>query len=329
MTQVTLYDGTNWYLQKKTKTELDIFLADVKQSQMDLVILVDGKEGTGKSFTARGLAKYCATFLGSTFGVEDIEFDTKAYVRSCLKAGPAEVSGVHKINVLDEARKVVGRGKIHNSKVEGFLDFISEGRDLGQVHIICVPAFHDLKRYLVLWRKCMIIHMLKQYEKDSGSLSGHRLKRGSYKVYMDEDQIRDCYDGGHYRYPKHWVDWNWWSSKEVFSQEQVKEYLEKKRKYTVLKYGDKDEESLSPKQVELLIRRTVAKRMYADKVMVKDIARWFNCSSSVISEDLENKIVLRAAELPNKLKSSRNSSVSLETNASKDSNNKLDAEDTA
>lgn len=235
MTEVTLYDGTKWFLPEKIKVNLDIVLNDVKYSEMDLVIVIDGKEGLGKSFASRGLAKYCATKLNSKFSVNDIYFDTDEYINGSLEAGSAEDTGVHKINVLDEGRNALNRLRSNSRKSVKFTNYLSECRALGQVHIILAPAYHDLDAYLINWRMSFVIHFKKNYIKDESTDLGVKIKRGQFLLFTDK-KFLSYYYFKKYDYPKKWEANDWWSVHEVFSGEELQAYKAKKNQATIDKY---------------------------------------------------------------------------------------------
>jgi len=264
---------------KKLKKNIDILLADVKHSEMDAFIVLDGYEGTGKSFGGRGLGMYCATVLETTFDVKDIEFSTKEYMKNSLK-GPK-----FKINVLDESRKALGKGKTRDWEVQKFLDYISECRSKRQIHILCLPAFHDLSKYLVLWRMGILIHFLKEYVEDDNGISDYKLVRGQFKAYTDQKSLNYCYEHP-YQYPKKWDVWDRWSNKEVFTEEQLKAYNQKKDDHMNKKY-------LSQEKTELNNRHKAAfRRKLIPKLKLKgwtnsDLAELFECQRSSITADLQ------------------------------------------
>lgn len=248
MTEIILYDGTKWYLQKITKKNLDILLQNVKTAELDLVIVIDGHEGWGKSFGARGIGRYCATKLGTTFGVDDIYFSIETYMEASLAAGSAKRTGVHKINVLDEGRHALNRKRSMSKKGVLFTNYLSECRGLGQVHIILAPAYHDLDRYLIMWRMQLLIHFEKNHIVNEDNDSGFQAKRGQYFLYTYKKGLNICYYK-QYDYPRKYEERNWWSNKEVFSESELKAYDDKKEAATVEKYAEKPVEE-KPKYEE-------------------------------------------------------------------------------
>lgn len=254
MTKVVLCNGVKWSIDKRFKQKLDIALDDVKHSEMDLVIPITGKEGAGKSFAARSIAMYCATFLGSSFDVDDVVFELDAYIKNSDK------KGLFAINVLDEARNVLGRSKTRSKDVIRFLDYISECRDKQQIHIICLPAFHDLASYIVLWRTSFIMEFKKNHVKNDKRLSGFELKRGEFRVYTDKNDLEKYYDI-RFKYPKHYFVRNWWSNKEVFSLEQLNLYKENKAAARKRKYVIEEKKPKTAKDYELEMRAKFVGKM--------------------------------------------------------------------
>jgi len=281
MTKVKLFNGMDWSINKRFKTELDILLSDVKYDEMDVVIPITGHEGVGKSFFARGLAMYCATFLGTKFGVEDIEFDVYQYKMNSLE------KPIYSVNLLDEARKVLGKGKFRDPVVEDFLDYLSECRKKQQVHLVLLPAYHDLKAYVVKWRCPMIIELRKNYVADTSRPSGVRMLRGEFRVYTVKKDINYFYEHP-YRYPKKYTIRDRWSSKEVFTPEMKQAYEDKKDAFTIEKYGKKQEEKIAK-------RALIATRQKILPLLIKEfpnvdqvvLGRIFGCANTTISRDLK------------------------------------------
>lgn len=280
MTKILLMNGINWSLSKKSYDELTRCLEDVKVHELDLLIVVDGKEGVGKSFGARGLGMFCATYLGSSFGIDDIEFDILDYVRNSLNGAR------FKINILDEGRKALGRGK-RTKEVAFFLDYLSECRSRQQVHIICVPAYHDLASYVVRWRMRMLFHFKKNYVKNTVNPDGMKLmKRGDFKLFTKFANINYEFENRTYKYPKGFDDWNWWSNKEVFTPAQVLAYNDKKDAYTLKKYGDGVDGDASKM---LNLRRAIIPRLIDFGMNKKSIADLFGVHFTQIYRDLKNE----------------------------------------
>lgn len=246
MVSVTLHNGITWYMHPLFKQNLDILLQDVKDNRMDLVIVIDGAEGIGKSFKSWGLGMYCATKLNSTFTVDNISWNIEDYISKSLKAGRAADTGKHHINVLDEGRHAIHRARGGHSKNLRFTNYLSECRDMGQVHIIIAPAFHDIDKYVILWRMNMLIHAVKNYEPSKKTETGVKLKRGEFKVFLNnapgKKALSTCWEMKNYTYPHKWEIHAWWPSVCVLTEEQVKQYEKRKFSATMDKYFKEEEE---------------------------------------------------------------------------------------
>jgi len=231
---MVVVDNNTWYEDARFKSNLDIYLNNMEDND-DLVFVLDGPEGAGKSLRARQIGKYCADKLGTKFSDENIHFQLQEYLDFSLE------SPEYTVCVLDEARNVLNK-KSSNSKInKKFTNYISECRKKRQVHILCIPAFHDLDKYIVLWRMKFVVHIIKSIEKDSSKWSGYALKRGTFKLFMNDDYLKDSY-GYPYRYPKRYESYGQFSDVEVFSKKEIKLYDEKKDSNMFEKYHSTSEE---------------------------------------------------------------------------------------
>ena len=233
------------YIHKEAKKNLIISLSDMKNTALDMVIVICGWEGWGESFMARGIAKFCADFLGSTFGVEDIYFDLNDYIKGSLNGGR------FKINVLDEARKVLNKRRAMSRDVVKFTNYLSECRSKQQVHIICVPSYSDLDRYVVAWRLNMLFCIDKEYLNSDETESGYTPRFGTYRLFVSKKALIYNYDRGYNYYPSKYEARDKWTSVEVFSKEELEQYQANKDKATMQKYMIEDKEKVSRDGVRL------------------------------------------------------------------------------
>ena len=230
-----------WYEDKKFLKNLDVYIDAMKDND-DLLIVFDGLERSGKSFRVRQVAKYCAERLGTTFDDKNIHFDLKSYLDFSLE------SPMYTVCVLDEGRSVLNRSSSTSRINKKFTNYISECAKRRQVHIICAPAFHDIDKYIINWRMKFVIHMHKWYEEDKNNKSGYKLARGKYTMYMNDDYIKDSYRYP-YRYPRRWETKGTYGNVEVFSDEELQRYEDKKDDNMMIKYhSTHEEEQLSKRE---------------------------------------------------------------------------------
>jgi len=88
-------------LPDKLKTDIDILIDDVVYSEMDAVLVIDGKEGAGKSYDGRLIGKYIAHKVKTPFGVSNIHFSTDNYIKF------SETKPIYTVNMLDESREAL------------------------------------------------------------------------------------------------------------------------------------------------------------------------------------------------------------------------------
>jgi len=241
--RVLLTTGKVWNISKKLQRELDILIDDVIHSDMDLFIVLDGEEGSGKSYAARGLARYIQRKLyrndiNVDFSPDNIHFRQKEYIEASKQGKKFDIL------VLDEGRGSLGRSK--DKKTKAAVGWVSRCRYMRQFHIICVPAYHDLNPYIGQWRMRAVIHFKKSYRKKKDG--DYRIVHGEYKLYCDREGLRFHSRFVDYQYPKGWADWNNWSAKEVFSDEELTHYNAKKDYYARLEEGDEAKFSFSENQ---------------------------------------------------------------------------------
>ena len=242
----------NIYLNKHLLREIDTALYAVKHKNQDLVLVFDGPEGGGKSTAARQLGFYCSEKLGSKFETDtvyNIHNDIDKYIRSSSEGNKYDV------HILDEARKILNRKRSTSKDAVRFTNYLSECRFMNQVHIICIPAFHDLDRYVAQWRLSFVIHMYKEWSiNESVELGGHELHLGAFKLYMNDSFLKYAYDSPGFQYPKLPLTKDRFNKFEVLSSEGEKAY--EKQTYDQMKFkylldGKTEKESIKDMSIRL------------------------------------------------------------------------------
>lgn len=224
-------------LQYGLLNELNILYYDMVDSSMDIVIIIDGAEGSGKSGFARTVGAYFSTLSNHTFSVKNIHFNTYDYINA------VESGKNFQVNILDEAREAINKRRALSASNVTFTDWLSENRDRRQIHIILCPAVHDIDYYVSIWRMSLLIHTMKLHKKDKKSQSGYRLLRGYYRIYANDKEFKERlfnpmkygrYTYGRYRY-QGFMRYN-----EVFEELEYNAYEQKKREQRMEKYKEKE-----------------------------------------------------------------------------------------
>ena len=285
-----------WEEHKIFIENLDIYLDSMKDND-DLVFVIDGPERAGKSKRARQIGKYCAEKLGSTFNDNNIKFDLKSYLDFSIE------SPEYTVCILDEARNVLNRKSSMSKANRKFTNYISECAKKRQVHIICLPAYHDLDRYIVLWRMKFVMHIRKWYDKDDSTNSGYKLSRGEYKLYMNDNYLKDCYNYP-YRYPKRFETIGRFYDIEVLKKEELEKYEKNKDDNMYLKYHSDSEEKQLNKLEKMWRTRTVKMIKYnLDGVTCPNCNYLVKANKTELSNNINitidnmNKILLRHGQI--------------------------------
>lgn len=214
--------------------DLDILIYDLMNSNMDIVMVIDGKEGTGKSQSARVIGAYISTHTKQPFSYKNIHFNTKDYINACEKGQKGH------INILDESREALNKRRGMAKENVKFLNWISENRDKCQVHIIILPAIHDLENYITMWRMSLLLHHLKVHVKSTTIPSGWRLVRGFFEVYKADRNLQYYINNkqkyGYYAYPMEYHYRRSFLDCDPFDEAEYKKYKDKKAKKRQEKY---------------------------------------------------------------------------------------------
>ncbi len=153
------------------KEKLDLMIHRMEAKGYDNAIIMDGKEGTGKSTLAAQLCYYVSHETGRDFNVDNIYFR----VRNLLKAMQSTSKGIF---MLDEAELDLlseSRGKLQRY----FMQMLMAARKKNHFIIAIIPKVKKLKSYVVE----RAIALIRVYSPD-------KVSRGYYAYYKEEDKNR-------------------------------------------------------------------------------------------------------------------------------------------
>ena len=128
----------------------------------DLWILLDGREGTGKSNLAVYIAYFYSCLLGREFSTANIYFSARDLVNDAKRQS-------EKIFIWDEAVVAGMAYEWFNKEQTDLIKFGLMGRVRHHIIIYCIPSMSKLKDYLKFERPHLIIH---SYAKQNGEYDG-------------------------------------------------------------------------------------------------------------------------------------------------------------
>lgn len=170
---VIVFEGTEqqYYMDGFLKDNLDTAKKVIKED-WDMVFLVDGYEGTGKSVFAQQVAYYS----NPLFTLANIVFTPNSFREAIINA-----SKYHSI-LYDEAYGgLSSRGSM--SQVNRIIvKMLTEIRQKNLFIIIVLPTIFDLDRYVAIWRSRALMHIY----------SGDGFKRGFFAFY-NADKKKQLY----------------------------------------------------------------------------------------------------------------------------------------
>lgn len=227
----------NYALDGYLKTNLDT-AKRVVRSDWDMVFVIDGTEGGGKSV----IGQQCAAYVDPTFNISRICFTPQDFIK-CV-----EEADNYQAIIYDESYGGLGsRGTMSNVN-KTLVKMLTEIRFKNLFIFIIIPTFFDMDKYVALWRSRALIHVY----------AGHNFTRGQFQFY-GKDSKKYLYIMGKqtYSYNKPRADFIGRFSNTYTVDE--KEYREKKRKIGRTGY---DTEIKTKERIGREIKKEIAANLY-------------------------------------------------------------------
>ena len=122
---------------------------EVVKKDWDMVFVVDGAEGSGKSV----IAQQCAYYCDPTLTIERICFTPKEFKDAILKAEK------YQSVVYDEAYTGLSSRAAMSLINRTLVRMLAEIRQKNLFVFVVMPTFFDLDKYVALWRSRALIHV--------------------------------------------------------------------------------------------------------------------------------------------------------------------------
>lgn len=185
----------NFNMDYKLKSDLDILCQDLKQDDDGLIIIV-APEGSGKTVIETQIGYYISQKMKTSWSCDNIHFEGQSYQNFSLNSKP------YTVIALDESRRALNKMRGMTGNNVEFNNFLSECRSNNQAHIIVLPAFSDLEKYVAIHRVKYLIQVVKKRDKKT-----KKIIRGTFKIIDTKSKynLLQAWKGGYKEFPKNMV----------------------------------------------------------------------------------------------------------------------------
>jgi hypothetical protein len=212
-----------FYVDGYLKTNLDQLKETIKKD-WDMIFVVDGYEGSGKSVMAMQLASYC----DETFNLDRIVFNPDDFKKVIMASEPYQAV------IYDEAYGGLSSKRALSEVNKSIVQMLTVIRQRNLFVFIVLPSFFDLDKYVALWRSRGLIHVY----------TGNNMTRGFFRFY-NAQRKKDMYVKGkkfyeyrvgkpnfHGRFYDQWptIDKKAYNDKKLTTSIKVDDKKEEKRK---------------------------------------------------------------------------------------------------
>jgi len=175
-------NNQEYYLDGYIKSNLDM-AKEVIKKDWDMIMVVDGYEGVGKSVIAQQFAFYC----DPTFTLNRIAFTPKEFKEVVLNANKYQAV------IYDEAYGGLSSRAAMSRVNRALVRMLAEIRQKNLFIFIVIPSFFDLDKYVAIWRSRALIHVY----------TGKGFERGRFGFYsMDMKKNLYVFGKKFYSYSK-------------------------------------------------------------------------------------------------------------------------------
>jgi len=218
------FNNTEVYMDGTLAKNLETWKNNIKQDR-DYMLIVDGKEGSGKST----IAQQIAAFLDKNFSINNIAFTDKEFLD---KVKDAEK---YSCVLFDEAYGALSSKESLSQRNKTLVRLFTRVRHQNLFMIIVLPSFFDLTKYVALWRSSALIHV---YE--------HKQERGYFTAF-NYNKKNSLYMKGRKFYSYGSIKSDWIGR---FGKNMVVDKTEYEKKKLSGTYDSEEEENISKKEIQ-------------------------------------------------------------------------------
>lgn len=172
--KVKIKDDVELYVDGYLKQNLDLMKETIKED-WDMIFVVDGYEGSGKSMLSMQMAQYC----DNTFNLDRIVFNPTDFKKAIMAAEPFQAV------IYDEAYGGLSSKRALSEVNKSIVQMLTVIRQRNLFVFIVLPTFFDLDKYVALWRSRVLIHVYTSQD----------MKRGFFE-FFNAQRKKDMYVKG-------------------------------------------------------------------------------------------------------------------------------------
>lgn len=258
----------NFAMDGFLKDNLDRAKQAVKDD-WDMVFVVDGHEGSGKSVLAQQMAYY----LDPSLNVERIAFSPSEFQKAI------DTAQKYQAVVYDEAHEGISSRQALSQINRKIVSMLMEIRQKNLFVFIVLPTIFELDSYVAVFRSRALIHV---YAKD--------FKRGTFTFFNQESKKRIYFYGKKNYYSYSGAKANFFGTFPNAYTVDKEAYLKKKRE-ALKRYGEQGDRKLSPLYQKWQRQRNTLVRFIYDTYGLKhrEIADMMSCTRSEVSKILRSE----------------------------------------
>ncbi len=253
------------------KSNLDIAKKEIRKD-FDMVFIVDGAEGSGKSIFAMQMAYY----LDRTFSLDNIAFTPDQFKKKIINAKKYQAI------VFDEAFSGLYSRNAMSYVNISLVSMLAEIRQKNLFIFIVLPTFFDLDRYVAIWRARALFHV---YLKDG-------FTRGQF-LFFNSNRKKNLYMKGYKVYGYGFEKANFYGKFGGYCVVDDAEYRKLKLK-NLRTYAKNSNEVNWIKQRNILVKLCLDKKI-ANQY---EIAKIIGCSNRQIGRITKEMFEIGATRTP-------------------------------
>lgn len=225
-----------YYMDGYLKQNLDIAKKVIRED-WDMVFVVDGGEGSGKSVCAM----QCAYFCDPKLKIESIVFTPAEFRNAILNSKPYQAI------IYDEAYTGLSARATMTMINRTLVSMLAEIRQKNLFVFVVMPTFFDLDKYVALWRSRALINVY----------TGDSFERGYFK-FFNKTRKKDLYIRGKKFYNYNKPDANFYGRFTKFLPVDETEYKKKKRDALLIREKMNEEAQIRKEMQDAIFERLMS-----------------------------------------------------------------------